>query len=124
MSNAQALVKQLRERHGDGLRVVATYNEEGYDIHYIDENATDAYTTADFENIHDDVVLQDIEQPFQESLFHELGEIRGKLRLFEDGLVAHFWPTGDMSDGAFVVFGTDTEVAPRALLTLAEQHYG
>ncbi|RNJ26297.1 hypothetical protein [Halosegnis longus] len=123
MSEATALVEQLRERHGDGLRVVATYNEGSYEIHYIDEDATDAYTTVDFDDIHDDVVLQDIEQPFQESLFHELGEIRGKLRLFEDGLVAHFWPTGDVSDGVFVAFGTDTEVSPRALLTLAEQHY-
>jgi len=122
VSVAEEFVQELRSRYDDEVRAVATYTEDGYEMLYTIEPVDEEYTIEDLTAIHDDVVLQDIEQPFQESLFHDLGDIQGKVRLFDGGTVAHFWPEGD-SDGVLVVLGPNADIALRSLLDLAKSYY-
>lgn len=116
------LVARLQAAHGDEVRAVASYDRESYDLHYIDSEARANYSPAEMDAIYDDVVLQDLNRPIHEDLFTDIGAVRGKIRLFENGTVAHFWPTGD-EDGVFVAFGPGADPGLRSLLNLVEEFY-
>ncbi|GGM56380.1 hypothetical protein J2752_000859 [Halarchaeum rubridurum] len=118
-----ALVERLREAYGDGLRAVATYDREGYTVHYRDAAVTAAYDDPDLDAIYEDVVLGDVNRGFEETLFDDLGDVEGKLRLFADGTVAHFWPRSDDA-GVLVAFDGSVDVAVRTLHGIVGEHYG
>jgi hypothetical protein len=120
--NADRLLARLEAEYGDAVRAVATYDHEGYTVHHVDEDAAARYSTAEMDAIYDDVVLADVEQPLQEELFDDLGPVRGKLRLFEDGTVAHFWPT-ETEAGLFLAFDATADPGVRGLLDLAREFY-
>jgi len=123
MSGVEAtFLEELRTRYGDGLRAVVTYDREGYEVHYLGEQADRNYSEADIDAIYDDIVLHEIAHDFQEALFDDMGEIEGKLRLFEDGTVAHFWPEDDDS-GVFVGFDDSVDPGIRELVELATEYY-
>ncbi|MFC7234459.1 hypothetical protein [Halosegnis marinus] len=116
------LVEALRERYDGSLLAVATYSADGYTLHFTADRVEENYSALDIEAIYDDVVLQDIAQPFQEQLFGDMGDIRGKLRLFENGTVAHFWPSEER-EGAFVAFRPDADLRLRDLYGVVAEHY-
>jgi len=115
-TDADALLDSLEAEYGDSVRMLVEYTESEYEVLYISESAEEAYPEKDRAEIVDDVVLQEIALGHEEALFHELGGIRGKLRLFEEGVVAHFWP-GDQP-GVLVSFDADSDPQPRSLLGL------
>lgn len=121
--DADELVTALESTYGDALYAVATYTREEYDVHYLAEATADAYTELDIEDIYDEVVLQGLEHDFHESLFHEMGDVRGQIRLFDAGIVAHFWPT-DGDDGLLVAVDRDADVNVWKLYGHAEDYYG
>jgi hypothetical protein len=51
-----------------------------------------------------------------------MGKITGKMRLFNDGTVAHFWPSEDDS-GLFLAFDDSVDPGVRELAELANSHY-
>ncbi len=123
MSDPTALIEELEAEYGESLRALATYDRSGYELHYLSERTDRNYSLDDIEEIYDDVVLQDVEHGFHEELFDDMGEILGKVRLFEDGVVAHFWPTDD-DDGVFMTFDASADVSVWSLYDFAERYYG
>jgi hypothetical protein len=119
---AAALVARLRETHGGSVRAVATYDRDGYTLRYATAAVREGYSEPEMDAIYDDVVLQDVGQPLQERLFDDIGAVRGAIRLFEDGTVAHFWPT-DGTEGLFVAFDAEADPGVRSLLDLAATYY-
>lgn len=116
------LVDELEAEYEASLRAVATYDRDDYEVHYLRDDAETNYSLADMEEIYREVVLAEINQPFHEKLFDDMGDIRGRLRLFDGGTVAHFWPTDD-DRGAFVAFDDRADPGVRSLLRLVGDHY-
>lgn len=121
-THAESAVDELEAEFGDTLRAIATYDRDGYEVQYLGAKAEANYDELDLDAIYDDVVLQDLERPFQEQLFDDLGDVRGKIRLFEDGTVAHFWPTGERK-GVFVGFDADADPGVRSLFEMVGDVY-
>lgn len=121
-TDEDGVVGRLRSEYGSALRAVATYDREGYILRYAREGIEANYSTEDMDAIYEDVVLQDVEQPFHEQLFEDMGPVRGKMRLFEYGTVAHFWPTEE-DEGLFVAFDGSADPGVRGLLGIAREFY-
>lgn len=119
---ARAVVDELCKEYGSAVRAIATYDHDGYTLQYTGETVREEYSPSSIENIYDDLVIQDLNHGFQEELFTDMGEVRGKFRLFEHGTVAHFWPTDD-DDGLFVAFDETVDPGARTLLSIVEQYY-
>ena len=105
------LVDRLQDRYGDALRAVATYDQDDYELLYVGTAAAENYSATDREEIHEDVILEELMVPQDEQLFDDMGDIRGKVRVFDEGLVVHFWPASDDETGLFV--GFDGSADPR-----------
>jgi hypothetical protein len=118
----QDLIDTLQNKYDSALRAVATYDQDDYTLRYADEGVSEEYSPSDIDSIYEDLVIQDINHGFQEQLFTDLGEVRGKFRLFKQGTVAHFWPT-DSDEGLFVAFDETADPGPRTLLSIAEEYY-
>jgi hypothetical protein len=52
-----------------------------------------------------------------------MGDTKGKIRLFNGGFVAHFWPTEE-EDGLFISFRGEAEVSLQGLCELLDDKYG
>jgi hypothetical protein len=100
---------------------VATYTKDTYKVHYLSPSVEERYTEEEVERIHEDVVLQDIERSYQERMLKGMGEIEGKVRMFEDGIVAHFYEV-DKDMGFFI--SVDDSISPRVktLYEIAEEY--
>jgi len=116
------LVNSLQSEYDEALRAVATYDRDGYELHYTSSDIDANYSESDIDDIYDDVVIQDIAQPFHETLFSDMGDVRGKMRVFEDGAVAHFWPSED-DEGVFLAFDNSADPSVRSLLELINEFY-
>lgn len=121
------IVRHLRLQHRGALQMVAAYNQDTYRILYDAEDAdgeasSDVDVDREMECIYDDLILEEIEKPFQEEIFTDEGSVRGKIRIFERKTVAHFWPTED-KDGLFVSFTEDADPGVRSLLSVAQAYY-
>ena len=116
------LVDSLQAEYGEVLRVVATYDRDTYELHYTSPDIDANYSESNFDEIYDDVVIQDVAQPFHEELFSDMGDVRGKLRVFADGTVAHFWPSED-DEGVFLAFDSSADPSVRSLLELISEFY-
>ena len=116
------LVDNLQSEYGETLRVIATYDRDGYEIHYAGQGIDANYSEVDLDNIYDDVVMQDVSHGFVDDLFNDLGDVRGQLRIFENGIVAHFWPT-ETKRGVFLTFDSSADPSMRSLLELISGFY-
>ena len=116
------LVDSLQSEYDEALRAVATYDRDGYELHYTSSDIDANYSESSIEDIYDNVVLQDIAQPLDEDLFSDMGDVRGRLRIFEDGTVAHFWPSED-EEGVFLAFDGSADPSVRSLLELISEFY-
>ena len=110
-----------RQIYDDPVRVVATYSKDTYEIHYLSESIENNYTRQEMDKIHEDIVLQDIERSYQEKLFKDMGGIEGKVRMFEDGIVAHFYET-DRDTGFFITLDASISPRVRTLYEIAEEY--
>lgn len=100
------LLDALQDLMGNNLRVVASYDREGYDIVYtrgvLDERV-DAYAEA----VHDELVLQGIGRDHLEDLF-VAGDLHCSMHRFDEMTAVHF-PQEEYT-GLFVSFDSDANV--------------
>lgn len=89
-SRSSELTERLLSMYDGALRVIATYNDEGYKIHYAEPSIDLNYSLTDVEDIYDELMMQEFIMPVHEDLFNDMGDVRGQFRLFEQGTVAHF----------------------------------
>lgn len=122
VSQPTQLVDEIQSVYGEGVRAVATYDRDDYEVHYTSPSIDTNYSAKEIEDIYDDVVFQDIAQLHHEDLFSDMGDVRGKLRVFEGGTVGHFWPSEDDA-GVFVSFDSSADPSVRSLLELISEFY-
>jgi len=103
----------LRETVGGALRVVGFHEGSDWQITYMRDDVRDGYGDGSIDDIADDLVLDVLSTPRQESLY-ELGDLQATSRLFEDGLVVHV-PTGDRS-GYLVSLDTGGDATGRDIV--------
>jgi len=116
------IVSELREEYGGTVRVIAEYDKEGFEILYSRDEVLEEYSDENIEEIFDDLVLEELDMPHQEDLFGDMGEVQGKIRLFEEGYVAHFWPTED-EEGLLVTLDSEANPNVHNLYETAERHH-
>jgi len=98
VSDRDALIDALRELAGDSLRLVATYDEDGYEAVYATGEAAERVETLG-DRVHEELVLQDLGRGHLEDLF-AAGDLECSMHRFEDLTAFHF-ATGEFS-GLFV----------------------
>jgi hypothetical protein len=111
-----------RKGRHEFVRGILTYDRRDYEVHHLSPSIKENYSGKKIEEIHEDVVLQSIERVYQESLFNDMGDIIGELRVFEDGTVAHFHERNETRGSVILV---DNEVNPRieTLCEIASEYY-
>jgi hypothetical protein len=111
------LVTDLRDHVGDGLRVVATYDRDGYDAFYVrDDVAARIPEVAD--DLHSDLILQGMGRDRLEDLF-AAGDLHCSMHRFDDLTAFHF--IRDEFTGLFVTIDTETEVALQPFAAACER---
>jgi len=106
VSVSDSVTTDLREEAGDALRVVATYDRDGYDLVYCRDDVTgrmDDVATG----IHDDLVLQGVGREHLESLF-DAGELHCSVHRFDEVTAFHFLASDQT--GLFVSIDPDADV--------------
>ena len=104
---SEALTEFLKERVGDHLRSVIFYDDAGGQVLYVRDDVADEYTDADIEEVVQDVRLESVDKPHQESLYSH-GPLNCTLRSFDDAVELHF-PHNETSGTAVAL---DGEVFP------------
>jgi len=106
VSDRDALVDALQELAGDSLRLVATYDEDGYDAFYATpETAERAAQRGD--KVHDELVLQGLGRGHLEDLFGA-GDLECSMHRFEEVTAFHF-AAGEFT-GLFVSVDSDADL--------------
>lgn len=99
-------IERIRQEAGDSLRVVATYDAEGYDVHYVrDDVQPKIEETA--EDIHYELVIQGVGREYLERLF-DAGELHCSVHRFDELTAFHFLKEG--YTGLFVSIDSDGDV--------------
>lgn len=127
ITRPEQIVRHLRLQHRGTLQLVAAYNDDTYRVLYDAEDtdgdaSSDAQVGREMACIYDDLMLEEVEMPFQEQIFTDEGSVEGKIRIFDSKTVAHFWPT-EGKDGLFVSFDADADPGVRSLLSVAQAYY-
>lgn len=118
MTATQELVESIRERTGDGLRLVAIYDEDDYEaIHVRDGLASRLEELGS--QVHRDLVLQGIGRQHVEEMF-EGGKLRSTIQHFDD-LTVFYLSTGDYS-GVFVSVDADVDLSVTTFTDLCMEH--
>lgn len=112
MEGGDALVDELQDLAGDSLRVVASYDRNGYDVRYVRADI-EPRLDAHAEDVHRDLVLEGLSREHLENLF-EAGELRCSMHRFGKMTAFHF-PEVE-HQGLFVSIDSDADV-PMASFT-------
>lgn len=103
MPSDSTLVRDVRDHAGESLRVVAKYDGDDVDFHYLRDDVADEYTLEEIDDVREYILLEGIAEPHLESLFHGR-ELRCRTFAFEDIHVFHF--SIDDARGLFVAVDT------------------
>jgi hypothetical protein len=103
---SDSVTTDLRAEAGDALRVVATYDTDGYDVVYCRDDVTGRMEDV-AADIHDDLVLQGVGREHLESLF-QAGDLHCSVHRFDEVTAFHFL-AGEYT-GMFVSIDTDANV--------------
>lgn len=106
------LVADLVDEAGDGLRAVAAYRKNEYEIFYMPGDVEDQYTEAEFDRIYGEMLYERSAGEYVASLYR-LGEMWATVRLFEDGTLVNAMPTH--GNGLIVSLGADADPGLRAV---------
>lgn len=104
---SESLTEFLKECVGDHLRSVIFYDDHGGEVLYVRDDVADKYTDEDIHEVVQDVRLEAVEKPHQESLYAH-GSLNCTLRSFGDAIELHF--PHDKTSGTAVAL--DGEVFP------------
>ena len=113
LTDRQTLVDSLRAEAGEALRVIATYDREGYESVYVRDDVVERMS-ARADAVHDELILQGIGRGHLEDLF-DAGELECSMHRFEELTAFHF--AAEESTGLFVSLDPDADVP---LATFAE----
>ncbi|NHN58633.1 MULTISPECIES: hypothetical protein [Halorussus] len=100
---SEALTEFLRERVGDHMRSVLTYDDEGAELLYVRDDVADQYTDEEMARVADDVRLEAVAKHHQEDLYRH-GELNATVRCFDDAVEMHF-PRDETSGTAVALDG-------------------
>jgi hypothetical protein len=103
---SDSVTSDLRAEAGDALRVVATYDREGYHLVYCRDDVTER-TAEHAPDIHEDLVLQGVGREHLESLF-EAGKLHCSVHRFDELTAFHF--LASEYTGLFVSIDADANV--------------
>lgn len=103
-ADVDTLVADLRDIVGDGLRVVATYEAETYEIHYVREDLQSDVGQRDADRIHRELIMEGISREYFEELFGA-GDLECMALAFEEALAIHF--AGPDHTGLYVAVDPD-----------------
>lgn len=106
MGGDTGLVAELHDLAGDALRVVATYDREGYEVRYARDDLQGRLESV-ADGVHQDLVLEGVGREHLESLF-EAGDLRCTMHRFDELTAFHF--PDDEYRGLFVSVDSDADV--------------
>jgi len=99
MAATSDLVAAARDHVGDSLRVVATYEGDDLEFHYLRDDVAADYSDAEFDKIREHVFLEGIQEPHVEDLF-DCRDLQCQSFVFEDFVAFHY--NEDDARGRFV----------------------
>lgn len=111
MTDFESLVERMRTHVGDALLGLGWYDTDSYEVIYVSDNFATRYPEDKLADIAHDMYLEHISGEYQETLLYDFGELRGTLRLFEEGVAFHV-PTGETTGFGF---GVEIEAMPEAV---------
>lgn len=82
----EGIVASLRSGAGDSLRTVSYFSASEHTVLYARTDVHGDYDETGLDAVGDDLVLEALSKPQQESLY-ELGDLRATVRVFEEGSV-------------------------------------
>ena len=106
MTGGDELVAELQHHAGDALRVVAEYDREGYELHYVREGVGGRLDDR-AEDIHQNLVLEGISREHLEDLFGA-GDLHCSMHRFDDMTAFHF--AEEEYTGLFVSVESDVDL--------------
>lgn len=115
---SDSVTADLREEAGGALRVVATYDRDGYDLAYCRDDVTERMGDV-ATDIHEDLVLQGVGREHLESLF-DAGELHCSVHRFDDLTAFHF--LDDEYTGLFVSIDADADVRLASFANICREH--
>ena len=118
LTDRESLLRELRAAIGDALRVVATYDRDGYDPVYVRENVADRVDER-ADAVHEELVLQGIGQEYLEDLFGA-GELQCSMHRFEDLTAFHF--VAAEHTGLFVSLDSGADISLASFAGTCERH--
>lgn len=114
----EGLTQSLRELLGDHLRVVAEYDQDGYQAVYIREGIGDR-VKQHADEVHNELVLQGIDRDHIEDLF-DAGDLHCSMHRFEELTAFHF--SRAEYGGLFVTVDTDIELNLERFIDTVNDH--
>jgi len=118
-ADGDALVDALGDLVGAGLRVVASYDRDGYDPLFV-RSDVDFRIEELGEGVHEDLILQGLGREQLELLF-DAGSLDCSMHRFEE-MTAFQFPTGDYR-GVFVSVDPDVDVPLVSFVDVCEGHF-
>lgn len=106
MSDHSDVVDALRHEAGDDLRVVAPYDETGYELLYIREDVEPKIETV-AEDVHQELILSGLGKAHLENIFRS-GELHCSMHRFDEVTAFHF--VKEETAGLFVSLESDTDI--------------
>jgi len=107
VTDPDVMVAEVQAHVGDALRLVATYDQEGYELVYVRPDAAERAKTQG-ERVHDELVLQGLGRGHLEDVFGA-GDLECSVHRFEDLTAVHF--AASEFSGLFVTVDTDADLA-------------
>ena len=102
-------INAIREEGKDSVRVIAEYDDAGYDVQYVRDDVEAKMQTV-AEEIHDELVIQGMGREYLEQLF-EAGELHCSMHRFDEVTTFHFLDERFTGLFASVDSGADVRLA-------------
>jgi hypothetical protein len=118
VADRDALLEALEAKAGDALRVVATYDREGYEAFHVRDDAA-ARVSERADAVHDELVLQGIGRDYLEDLFHA-GDLQCSMHRFDELTAFHF--TAQEYTGLFVSVDSGADVPLATFSEVCKHH--
>lgn len=111
------LVDDLSEALDDELRVVATYENDEYDLHHMREDIREEYSKTELDRVFRQISIEGMGYENFQELFH-VGQMDCALYGFERALIFHFPP--DPFHGLVVSIDRDVAFKPDSIIRICE----
>ena len=100
------IVSELREEVGDGLRAVAWFDVEDYEILYFRDDIDAKHDEADIEDVYQEQLFEVLNEDYRIDLF-DVGSVEGTVYLYEEAYVLRYLSN---DGGLFISVDRDDDV--------------